>query len=137
MRLLEAELELVKKLPPPTDLITNAMNNSINTVEIIGHIQDMAYENQRLKEELTELKGNEIDVRKFYAVSVGVEIVAALHNVHPDTVRKYVSLGLIEKHPNSTDAKILMRASDSLLLDFRELKRQCQFRKNQLKHNKQ
>ncbi len=100
----------------------------ISTVNIIGHIQTMEYENRRLKEELTALKGCKLDAGRFYAVAVGIETVATLHNVHPDTVRKYVSLGLIEKHPNSMDAKILIRASDALLLDFAELKRKYRLR---------
>jgi hypothetical protein len=104
------------------------MNKSINTGEIIGHIQNMEYENNRLKEELSTLKGRKLDAGRFYAVAVNVETVATLHNVHPDTVRKYVSLGLIEKHPDSMDAKILIRASDALLLDFTELKRQYRLR---------
>ncbi|MDR1091097.1 MAG: hypothetical protein LBL79_08490 [Prevotella sp.] len=104
------------------------MNNSIKTGEIIGHIQYMDYENKMLKEELSKLKGHKLDAGRFYAVAVNVETVATLHNVHADTVRKYVSLGLIEKHPDSMDAKILIRASDALLLDFTELKRRYRLR---------
>lgn len=107
------------------------MKSNINTGEIIGHIQNMEYENQMLKEELLMLKGNRLDAGRFYAVSVNVETVSTLHNVHPDTVRKYVSLGLIEKHPDSMDAKILIRASDALLLDFTELKRKYRLRHRQ------
>lgn len=104
------------------------MNSNINTGAIIGHIQNMEYENRKLKEELSQLKGSKLDARRFYAVAVNVETVANLHNVHPDTVRKYVSLGLIEKHPDSMDAKILIRASDALLLDFTELKKRYRLR---------
>ncbi|MDR3117858.1 MAG: hypothetical protein LBU44_00275 [Mediterranea sp.] len=104
------------------------MNKSINAEEIIVHIQNMEYENRKLKEELSKLEGNKLDAGRFYAATVNIETVATLHNVHPDTVRKYVCLGLIEKHPDSMDAKILIRASDALLLDFTELKRQCRLR---------
>ncbi len=109
-------------------ITTTTMNSSINTGEIIGHIQSMAYENQMLKQELSDLKGKKLDAGRFYAVAVNIETVATLHNVHPDTVRKYVKLGLIEKHPDSMDAKILIRASDALLLDFTELKKQYRLR---------
>ncbi len=101
----------------------------MNARDIIGHIQEMEYENTKLKEELSRLKGNKLDAARFYAVAVNVETVATLHGVHPDTVRKYVSLGLIEKHPDSMDAKILIRASDALMLDFTELKRRYRIRK--------
>jgi len=110
------------KLNKRTNLITTDITmetNNISSGEIIVHIQHMEYENKRLKEELSVLKASRFDAGRFYA---------ALHNVHPDTVRKYVSLGLIEKHPDSMDAKILMRASEALLLDFTELKRRYRMR---------
>ncbi|MFV0535958.1 MAG: hypothetical protein ACK5M3_01140 [Dysgonomonas sp.] len=100
----------------------------MNIDSVVGYIQNMEYENRKLKEELLQLKGSKLDAGRFYAVAVNIDTVATLHNVHPDTVRKYVSLGLIEKHPDSMDAKILIRASDALLLDFTELKRQYRLR---------
>ena len=33
-------------------------------------------------------------------------------------------MGLIPKHPDSTDGKILIRASDAMVLDFDELQKQ-------------
>lgn len=95
----------------------------MTTVAIIGEIQQMAFENERLKDELEKMKGNHCDAQKFYGVAVGVEFAATLHNVHADTVRKYANLGLISKHPDSTDGKMLFRASDIILLDFTELRR--------------
>lgn len=101
----------------------------MNARDIIGYVQEMEFENTKLKEELSQLKGSRVDAGRFYAVAATIEMVAALHNVHPDTVRKYVSLGLIEKHPDSMDAKFLIRASDALTLDFTELKRRYRTRK--------
>jgi hypothetical protein len=98
------------------------------TRDIIGHIQTLDYENARLKDELSMLKGRNVDAHKFYAVATSVEVVANLHNVHPDTVRKYVSVGLIDKHPDSMETKILIRASDALMLDFSELKQRYKLR---------
>ncbi len=98
---------------------------AIATSDAIAHIQWMYLENQRLKGELEALKSNSVDASKFYAVAVGMETVATLHGVHPHTVRKYIALGLIEKHPDSTDGKILVRGSVALLLDFSELRKQA------------
>lgn len=94
---------------------------------IIGYLQTLEYENTKLKEENSELKDNRMDAGRFYAAALNVEAVATLHNVHPDTVRKYVSLGCIEKHPDSTDAKILIRASEALMLDFKELRKKGKY----------
>lgn len=95
--------------------------------DIIGYLQTLEYENTKLKEENSELKDNRMDAGRFYAAALNVEAVATLHNVHPDTVRKYVSLGCIEKHPDSTDAKILIRASEALMLDFKELRKKGKY----------
>lgn len=97
----------------------------MGTGEVIGHIQQMDSENRRLKEELATMRDNKVDAAKFYAVAVGVETVATLHGVHPDTVRKYIALSLIDKHPDSSDGKILVRGSVALLLDFSELRKQA------------
>lgn len=107
---------------------TNNQQVSISTSDVIGHIQEIEYENRRMKEELSDLRSRKIDACRFYAAAVTVETVATLHDVHPDTVRKYVSLGLIETHPKSMDAKVLIRASDALMLDFSELKKRYRLR---------
>ncbi len=104
------------------------MNDAtITTRDAIAHIQWMYIENQRLKSELEQMNNNRVDALKFYAVAVGVETVATLHGVHADTVRKYISLGLIDKHPDSSDSKMLVRGSVALLLDFSELRRQARY----------
>lgn len=95
--------------------------------DIIGYLQTLEYENTKLKEENSELKDNRMDAGRFYAAALNIEAVATLHNVHPDTVRKYVALGCIEKHPDSTDAKILIRASEALMLDFKELRKKGRY----------
>jgi hypothetical protein len=97
----------------------------MGTGEVIGHIQQMDIENRHLREQLEAANGNRVDASKFYAVAVGVDMIATLHGVHPDTVRKYISLSLIEKHPDSTDSKMLVRGSVALLLDFSELRKQA------------
>lgn len=100
---------------------------NIHLHDVFGYIQNLAIENTKLKEENSELKDNRMDAGRFYAAALNIEAVATLHNVHPDTVRKYVALGCIEKHPDSTDAKILIRASEALMLDFKELRKKGRY----------
>ena len=95
----------------------------LSTMQIIGVIQDMDYSNKKLEEENEYLRAHGVNIDKFYAKTMTVEMVAYLHDVHPNTVRKYINCGLIPKHPNSTNGKILIRASDRLTLDFDELRR--------------
>ena len=102
----------------------------MNTWEVITHIQNIEYENRTLKEELSQLRERKLDAARFYAAAVDVKMVSILHGVNPDTVRKYVELGLIEKHPDSMQAKILIRGSEALLLDFKELRKRYTYRNN-------
>lgn len=83
----------------------------------------MAFENEKVKDEIEYLKEHCANVDKFYSKTMSVELVAYLHDVHPNTVRKYVNCGLIEKHPSSSSGKIFIRASEALTLDFSELRR--------------
>ena len=92
-------------------------------MQIIGVIQDMDYSNKKLEEENEYLRAHGVNIDKFYAKTMTVEMVAYLHDVHPNTVRQYINCGLIPKHPNSTNGKILIRASDGLTLDFDDLRR--------------
>lgn len=100
----------------------------MSTNRIIDEIKGLLTEVDNLKDENTELKQRKIDATKFYAATLTVEAISSLHNVHPDTVRKYVAMGCIEKHPDSTDAKILVRASEALTLDFKEMRRRSHAR---------
>ena len=61
---------------------------------------------------------------RFYSKSLTADVVAKLHSVTKPTVLKYVKMGLIPKHPDSTDGKTLIRASDAMVLDFDELQKQ-------------
>lgn len=95
----------------------------LSTTQIIGVIQDMDYTNKKLEEENEYLRSHGVNIDKFYAKTMTVEMVAYLHDVHPNTVRKYINCGMILKHPSSTSGKILIRASDALTLDFNEMRR--------------
>ena len=94
-----------------------------STVEVIGVIQDLDYDNKKLVEKVEYLETHCANVDKFYAKTMSVELVAYLHDVHVNTVRKYVNCGLIEKHPSSSNGKIFIRASEAMTLDFQELRR--------------
>lgn len=97
--------------------------NRPSVAEVLGSIQELAFENEKVKEEIEYLKAHCANVDRFYAKTMSVELVAYLHDVHPNTVRKYVNCGLIEKHPSSTQGKIKIRASEALTLDFGELRK--------------
>jgi len=96
--------------------------------EVTSFVQEIEFENRKLKEENEKLKGSLFDAGKFYASTFGADDIAKLHNVSPATVRTYLKLGLIEKHPDSTDGKARVRASVVLCLDFSELRKQYQNR---------
>ena len=97
----------------------------LDIVEILGSIQEMAFENEKVNEEIERLKKYCVNADKFHAKTMSVELVAYLHDVHPNTVRKYVNCGLIEKHPTSSQTRIKIRASDALMLDFTTMKKKA------------
>lgn len=107
------------------------MNNVIEAVTTLVSSNNVLKEqnsyllsrNNILEKENIELRKNSCDSSRFYNCALNTGVVAVLHSVSPELVRKYVSLGLIPVHPMSSDAKILIRASDALMLDFAELKR--------------
>lgn len=89
----------------------------------IQAVVDLAGENASLRKENARIMNSYVNVERFDNVPMPVSMVAELHSVSPELVRKYVKKGLIETHPKSTDAKILIRASDALRLDFKELRK--------------
>lgn len=72
---------------------------------VIALLQELEYKNNKLAEENKYLRTKCVNINKFYARTMNVDQVAYLHDVHPHTVRKYVSCGLIPKHPDSKDGK--------------------------------
>ena len=89
---------------------------------LIGDVAVFVEKYGILERRCAALGNSAYNADKFYAVALPVEIVAKLHSVSPYLVRRYVKMGLIPTHPGSTDAKILVRASDALLLDFCKLR---------------
>lgn len=93
------------------------------TEDIIKSVSELIAENHQLQAKVERLESSRgFDVLRFYNVAMTTGEVAKFHGVSEQVVRKYVSLGLIELHPMSCDKKILVRASDALTLDFKDLK---------------
>lgn len=95
----------------------------MDTAMTIQAVVDLAGENASLRQENARIMNSYVNVERFDNVPMPVSMVAELHSVSPELVRKYVKKGLIETHPGSTDAKILIRASAALRLDFKELRK--------------
>lgn len=95
----------------------------MTSTEIFNHINDLEVRYRMASEQLAERMRNSIDTSRFYAVAMTTEEVAKFHGVSTARVRDYAHRGLIEIHPNSTDAKLLFRASSALRFDFSELKK--------------
>ena len=92
---------------------------------LMGDVAVFVDNYNRLERRCKELETSQYNAEKFYAVPLGVDVVAKLHSVSPYLVRKYVNMGLIPTHPGSTDAKIVIRGSDALLLDFNKMRDQA------------
>ena len=92
---------------------------------ILIQIGEMVAENEYLKTKVSDMEEMYINSNKFYNAALTTEVVASLHQVSAGLVRRYIALGLIDTHPMSSDAKLLVRGSDALRLDFKELKQQA------------
>jgi len=99
----------------------------MDAAEITKAVFELVTENRRLADENADLKRCSVRAEKFYDCPLSVDSVASLHGVSRKVVRRFISLGLIELHPDSTDAKYLVRGSVALLLDFGELRRRAKF----------
>ena len=90
--------------------------------KLLGDVSVFVDRYNRLERRCAELESSQYDANKFYAVAFGITEVSKMHDVSPYLVREYVKLGLIPQHPRSSQAKILIRMSDALLLDFNQLR---------------
>lgn len=73
--------------------------------------------------ELEAWRQRSVDVTRFDQVGMTTVEVARFLRMRPSTVRNYAKHGLIEKHPDSTDAKMLFNASAVLRLTCDGLKK--------------
>ena len=101
----------------------------MEAVSVVQEVVALVHENQVLREENERLKRSSFNADKFYNVILSTKDVARLHAVSDYLVRKYIGRGLIATHPLSTDDKILIRASDALVLDFKNLKEKSKWMK--------
>ena len=93
--------------------------------KLLGDVSVFVNEYNRLQRRCKELEQSQVNAQKFYAVGLNTDTVARMHDVSPHLVRKYVEMGLIPRHPKSTPAKILVRGSDALTLDFERLRQEA------------
>lgn len=110
--------------------VIDAVSNLVSSNGVLKEqVDSLRTRNVALEKENEELRNNSCDCRRFYNCPLTTIVVAQLHSVSPELVRKYVRYGMIPTHPMSTDAKVLIRASDALLLDFVEMKRKLLYSK--------
>lgn len=104
----------------------------METASVVQEVVALVHENQILRAENERLRQSTVNADRFYNVALSTTDVARLHSVSDYLVRKYIELGLIEKHPLSTDKKLFVRASVALTLDFTELKNKSKYWRNVL-----
>nr|DAQ26837.1 MAG TPA: helix-turn-helix domain protein [Caudoviricetes sp.] len=109
--------------------IAGGSDTEMNAAAIFSHVSRLEAKCEQLMAILQDKETSCVDASRFYAVALTTEEVARLHGVSTARVRDYASRGLIELHPNSTDAKLLFRASTVLTLDFSKLKKEKSYLK--------
>lgn len=70
-----------------------------------------------------ELLSHSVDVRRFDGIGMTTKEAARYLDMRPSTVRDYAKRGLLVLHPDSTDAKIVVKASDVLSKTKDQLRR--------------
>lgn len=104
--------------------VVDAVAKLVGSNRVLQETNDyLVGKTRMLERENEELRSHSCDCRRFYNCAFNTTTVAELHSVSPHLVRCYVKRGLIPTHPMSSDSRILVRASDALMLDFREMKR--------------
>lgn len=99
------------------------MDDALRIVaELVNRKTQLELENERLKT-------NCVDTERFYSVPMSLEVAGQLHGVSSKVVRRLVELGLIAKHPQSSDSKILIRASEAIRMDIDKLRERAKFQK--------
>lgn len=84
----------------------------IDSIQISAYVRKLELDNEHMAKRIEELERDAIDIHKFELTTLLLVAVAQMHNVDPRTIRSYIEDGYIVKHPVSTDAKFLIRASD-------------------------
>lgn len=89
----------------------------METGEIITAICDLEAENRSLKKQMEGMESRLIDSSDFSSAKLSIEAVAELHNLSAATIRKYVELGYLRKHVESSRGKIYIPADEAIKFD--------------------
>lgn len=93
------------------------MEDAVRIVaELVNRKAQLEQENERLRVTM-------VDTERFHNVPMSLDVAGQLHGVSAKVVRRLVELGLISKHPQSTDRKILIRASEAIRMDIDQLRK--------------
>lgn len=96
--------------------------SDMTAANIAAYIGNLEEENRKLRKSCKK-GGQQHRCECVQNVVMTVEETARFHGVSAARVRDYAKRGLIETHPDSTDAKMLFYAKTILTLDFPTLKK--------------
>lgn len=97
--------------------------------DVVRIVAEYANKKILLEQENERLKANCVDAERFYNVPMTLEVAGSLHGVSAKVVRRLVELGLLPKHPQSSDSKILIRASDAIRMDIDKLRNEAKMQR--------
>ena len=97
--------------------------------DLLRGMAEVINSNELLKQENERLRTNCVDTERFYSVPMTLEVAGQLHGVSAKVLRRLVDLGLISKHPQSSDSKILIRASDAIRMDIDKLRNEAKMQR--------
>ena len=97
--------------------------------DVVRIVAEVVERNALLEQENAMLKANCVDTRRFHNVPLSLEVAGQLHGVSAKVVRRLVDLGLLPKHPQSSDGKILVRASDAISMDIDRLREEAKMKR--------
>lgn len=91
--------------------------------DVLRAVAELVNRKTLLEQENEMLKSTRVDTERFHSIPMTLEVAGQLHGVSAKVVRRLVELGLISKHPQSTDSKILIRASEAIRMDIDQLRK--------------
>lgn len=97
--------------------------------DLLRGMAEVINSNELLKQENERLRTNCVDTERFYSVPMTLEVAGQLHGVSAKVLRRLVELGLIAKHPKSSDSKILIRASEAIRMDIDSLREKAKMQR--------
>lgn len=92
-------------------------------------VAEIVNRNELLEQENARLRTNCVDTERFHNVAMPIEMAGQLHGVSAKVIRRLVELGLIAKHPQSSDSKILIRASEAIRMDIDNLREKAKMQR--------